>query len=361
MSRSAAPVEFDDFLESFDSSWGAIERARVGALYGFDHGELKKALDLIAGRLGAISPDTRIARFGQINSRRSGSSQGIEARSAEELINELNSLDLFAASKTLIVGPITRLEKETEERLIGYIENPNDRAIALFSFILDARDRNAEAAFLDGNLPRAIKARSRALISLAPRRGGLKEWIERYLKRESISIDRSALDELARLFRARPPWLSAELDKLALYVGSSGAPITSEAVEAMISHTRESALWELNDAIIRRSRDKALGALVDFARRGFNEQILMKLTQNELGRLFLVRSAKEARIEPGAIGRKGAMSARQVSARLGAIEGWPIDHIRRAALKSARTHRSIVAGGARASAALFSFIGRITS
>ena len=83
-----------------------------------------------------------------------------------------------------------------------------------------------------------------------------------------------------------------ETEKLALSVGDA-TMITMDDVEEMVGHTREEALYELNEAIAQHQPDMALRIVSRLLESGLHPLAVVAGLRNYLRRLLLVRSFLE--------------------------------------------------------------------
>jgi DNA polymerase-3 subunit delta len=110
----------------------------------------------------------------------------------------------------------------------------------------------------------------------APRR--LRGWVEAEAESLGVTLARGAGSRLVEVVGKDVSRLAVALEMLSLYTG--GAPVTAEAVDDLIAHTRESSVFELTDAIgdgdqmaaltaiasLIDQRQSALGAVMMLAR-----------------------------------------------------------------------------------------------
>lgn len=94
-----------------------------------------------------------------------------------------------------------------------------------------------------------------------PRRD-LAGWIEGAVRDRGHTISGEVADLLAEVAGPELGYIDDCLERLSLYVGK-GAPITEEAVAALVTRVRQSSIWELIDALGRRRLDRALAVLSD--------------------------------------------------------------------------------------------------
>jgi DNA polymerase-3 subunit delta len=93
-------------------------------------------------------------------------------------------------------------------------------------------------------------------------RDRLPRWIEDAAREKGHRIAGDVAELLAEMAGPELGYVADAVERLSLYVGP-GAPITEDAVAAVVTRVRQSSVWELIDAVGRRSTAKALEILAD--------------------------------------------------------------------------------------------------
>ena len=87
----------------------------------------------------------------------------------------------------------------------------------------------------------------------------LSDWVRQRAKQKGAGIEGAAVALLVEHVGPNLWLMDSELEKLALYCADR--PIDGDAVSALVSHARESSVFELVDAVMEKRSDAALGAL----------------------------------------------------------------------------------------------------
>lgn len=129
--------------------------------------------------------------------------------------------------------------------LLDYVASPNPRStLVLTATKADKRIKLWAALSKAGYLHELS----------APRAIG--RWLEAEARSAGIAIDPGARRRLVDVVGKDVSRLSVALEMLSLYAG--GEPISSEHIDDLIAHTRESTVFELTDAIAAGNQPRAL-------------------------------------------------------------------------------------------------------
>ncbi len=101
------------------------------------------------------------------------------------------------------------------------------------------------------------------LVSCEPlSREALPRWIQKAARDRGHEISPEVADLLAEIAGPELGYVDDAVERLSLYVGK-GAPIGEDAVAAVVTRVRQSSVWELLDALGKRSTAGALAILAD--------------------------------------------------------------------------------------------------
>jgi len=101
------------------------------------------------------------------------------------------------------------------------------------------------------------------LVSCEPlSREALPRWIEKAARDRGHKIAPDVADLLAEIAGPELGYVDDAIERLSLYVGK-GAAIDEDAVAAIVTRVRQSSVWELLDALGKRSTAAALAILAD--------------------------------------------------------------------------------------------------
>jgi DNA polymerase-3 subunit delta len=235
----------------------------------------------------------------------------------DKLIEEARTLSLFA-SKRLIIGlnaenalprrVATRGESPEAAPLTAYFRDPTPGVTLLLECRrYDWADREDKA-----KLERVAKFFSAVpqTVELAPLSADeAMSLSQRVAKHHKLDIAPDLLAELVEMLANDMSRLSADLAKLALYLGGKRA-VTPEDIEVLIPEARQSGVFELTDALAQKDRSRALALVDTLAKTGSYWPLQLSM----LARLF--RQALAAK-------EKGARAVPQVT-RLFQAQGAPM-------------------------------------
>jgi DNA polymerase-3 subunit delta len=235
----------------------------------------------------------------------------------EKLLDEARTFSLFAAARVIVgdnadaVLPKRVTAKgDTPETagLVAYFKDPTPGVtIVLECRRYDWNDREDKA-----RLERAAKfyAAVPETVELAPLSADEALALsQRIAKHHKLDIAPDLLAELAEMLGNNMARLSADLEKLALYLGG-GRAVTQQDLEALIPEARQSGVFELTDALAAKDRSRALSLVDTLAKTGE----YWPLQLNMLARLF--RQALAAK-------EQGARAVPQIT-RLFQSQGAPM-------------------------------------
>lgn len=174
--------------------------------------------------------------------------QGKES-SASKIIGAARTMPMMGDKRFVLVRGADNLASAELEPLAAYIEEPAAHAcLVLVAEKFDARSKIIKTAKAKGALFETAE--------LKPPQ--VARFIESECARRKQKIDGRATHALSDAIGADLSLLADSLDRLSLYV--DGGPITVEAVEACIAHSRTDSIWSLVDAISQKNRKVALTA-----------------------------------------------------------------------------------------------------
>lgn len=93
-------------------------------------------------------------------------------------------------------------------------------------------------------------------------RDALPRWIEQAAREKGHEVVPGVADLLAEIAGPELGYVADSVERLSLYVGPK-APITEDAVAAVVTRVRQSTVWEMLDALGRRQTAAALAILAD--------------------------------------------------------------------------------------------------
>lgn len=121
-----------------------------------------------------------------------------------------------------------------------------------------------------------------------------------YLKKARLKMDDLLLGEFVVRAGTDSRQLSGEVEKLSLYLGDR-REATLEDIRAMVSTTRESAGWDLADAVGERDLPRALQMVRQLDFQGMNSVRMIVVLENRFRELLILRQCLEqglGRLQP---------------------------------------------------------------
>lgn len=179
----------------------------------------------------------------------------------EHVLSAAKTLPMMAKRRLVCVRGIERWDAKDEkkkgvsalDRLLDYAQNPAETTVLLaVGGKLDKRRRLFTAAKKQGFLI--------ACDPLPPAR--LPSWIAARASELGAKLAPGAAEMIAEFAGPSLSQLSDALERLSLYVGSSGT-IDEEAVAMSLVRLKPTTVWELVGAVARRDRGQAIKALAE--------------------------------------------------------------------------------------------------
>lgn len=207
----------------------------------------------------------------------------------EKLFDEARTFSLFASSR-VIVG--TNAEAALPRRVTSRGDSPEAATMVEYfndptpgvTILLECRRYNWGDREDKSKLERVAKFYSAVpqAVELNPLTAGealaLSQRIAKYHK---LDVGGDLLAELCEMLGNDMARLSADLEKLAIYLGGDRA-VTQQDLEDLIPEARQSGVFELTDALARKDRSRALELVDTMAKTGE----YWPLHLNMLARLF---------------------------------------------------------------------------
>jgi DNA polymerase-3 subunit delta len=135
-----------------------------------------------------------------------------------------------------------------------------------------------------------------------PRERELPGWIRQRAEEKGGTISSEAISLLAALVGADLRLLDQELEKLLLY--ADGRQVTSDDVQALVSHARETSIFDLVDCVGRRQTDRALQLLHRLLEDGEPPLYLLAMLARQIRILIQVAELQERGLTPKEVARR---------------------------------------------------------
>jgi DNA polymerase III subunit delta len=193
------------------------------------------------------------------------SGSGIEQVSAKELspaviVERANTMSFFANRLVVVEDVIYFQDGQTAEvePFLDYLANPNPTTCLLFI---------AESVHRGRKLYKAFVKTGEIIEFCAPKRPQeWLVWVQSELKAREKSMNTQVASQFIEWTGHHTGVLSQELDKLIVFVGER-QKITWEDIKAITPQSIEMSIFDLLDAVARRSTAKALQALREVLRK----------------------------------------------------------------------------------------------
>lgn len=148
----------------------------------------------------------------------------------------------------------------------------------------------------------------------------IQSWVRNKALENNVVILESALNKLIEFCSLDMQRISGETEKLISFVGSN-SEITEEAVELLVGKDTDFQIYELTEAVARRSYDKSFEILYDLINKNQDKQRLFISIYYHFRRLFHASVSKSTSLELSAyLGVKEyvAKKAKEQAVRFGA-------------------------------------------
>ena len=169
-----------------------------------------------------------------------------------------------------------------------------------------------DAVFLDGKLTPSNPLRG-AIRKLGPERATVREfpalqrdaldaWVRRRAEAKGAQIEQPAVALLAEHVGSDLWTLDSEIEKLAIYCAER--PIAAEDVDALVSHTRESSIFELVDAVMERRTDVALKVMARLLGGGTSAQAQIAMIARQARMVALAQELARSKVAQNEWGKR---------------------------------------------------------
>ena len=244
----------------------------------------------------------------------------------EAAVEDAETLPFLASRKLVVARNATFLTGAKEqgkavhqlERLSAYANRPMESAVLVLAVMADKLDERKK-------IVKQLKERAAVVVfaPLAP--AELQRWVVRGAEQRGCVMSEQTADKLIRQTGSELQRLSAELDKLSLYAGSSGE-ITPEAVEQLAVRSTEYDIFSMIDAIAALRIDHALQMFYELLKRKEEPVRMVALITRQFRHILLVKALTEQGLSPQAIAAKLRLAPYAVKVTLD--QARKFDHVR---------------------------------
>ena len=175
-----------------------------------------------------------------------------------DALDEAEMFSFFAEYRLIIVENVQflnanssqKLSDKEVERLLDYINNPNEASVVVLLVPFDQVDKRKK-------LTKAIQKQT-AFVEVNPlKEQDVSQYIRRYVEGEQLNITKDALQELLVRVNYQLTEAMGELAKLKSF-SLTGQVINIDVVRTLVPRTLESNVFELTDAVMKKRVDKAV-------------------------------------------------------------------------------------------------------
>ncbi|MFK7693525.1 DNA polymerase III subunit delta [Paenibacillus sp. HJGM_3] len=224
--------------------------------------------------------------------------------SLDTVLEDAGTLPFMAEKKLVIAKNAVFLTgaKDTSkvehnpEKLLDYLKTPSDFSVLVLLVDAEKLDERKK-------LVKAVKDSSVAFPALSAE--DLIAWVGRQAERAGFSFAAGAADQFVLYAGSNLQTLSAEIEKLSLYVGQGGR-VTGDVVDALVTRTTEQNVFILIEDIVRLRLQRAFTIL----------QELIKMKEEPVKLTLLIARQFRIILQVKELSRQG-YSQQQLASQLG--------------------------------------------
>ncbi len=215
------------------------------------------------------------------------------------------------------IAPVTSQQNEYKS-LAAYISKIPDSTILV---LLDGRIRS------DNPLLRELSAKAKVKSFPLLRDTRLRQWIQKRVTEEGGSISPQAVDLMAKLVGSDLWIMSNEIDKLILF--TSGHRIEEEDIKAVVSHTQETNVFAMVDAILEFKAGTAEESLQQLLQRGAAPAYLLVMLSRQVQMIFRAKElGKQGKPKVEIQNRLGLTSEFALNKTLEQADRYPLERLK---------------------------------
>lgn len=145
------------------------------------------------------------------------------------------------------------------DRLLAYIQSPVDYSVIVFTVDADKLDERKK-------IVKTLKDRGGVIAFPALTADELARWVERQAAQKRFTFAEGAVERLIMNTGANAHSLSAEIEKLALYIGPGGQ-IGVDEVDRLVARSTEQNVFLLIEEIVHMRLDRAFSILYELIKQ----------------------------------------------------------------------------------------------
>lgn len=267
-----------------NKEWQKIASGKIAPIYlltGLEHHLFDETVDRLKKAIEGVD-DASVIRF------------DLEETVMEEVIEEADTLPflqdhkLIIATNAVFLTGKERKKNDVEHNLTvleAWLENPSPTATVVFI---------APYETLDGRKTIVKKMRKLATVIEARRLEGndLFVWIQNEAKKQGVDMTSSTAKTLVDRAGDNLVLLSAEIIKMASYLGGSGE-ITFETIETLVPRTPEMDVFTLTDSYVKGNVANSLSIYYDLLQNGEEPIMLTSLIAGHIRLMIHVQSLRK--------------------------------------------------------------------
>jgi len=175
-----------------------------------------------------------------------------ENTQVQDILNELNTISIFAKKRIIIYKNIDRLNKDATATLESYFENPNPDV----HFVLTAQSVNKGTKFYK-------KAEKQGVILDVPeekawqREKSVIRWLHEKINADGRQAEPRVVEVLVKQVGTEQNLLEQEIQKIYCYLGERTS-ITLQDVAAISSSVNVDSIWQLGESIFSFNLSEAM-------------------------------------------------------------------------------------------------------
>lgn len=171
----------------------------------------------------------------------------------EDVVTAANTLPFLSARRLVVVRDVDQMSSEDQAVLTAYVADPSPTACLVLV---------AASLAKNTRLYKALDAADAISEYAAPKRSELPGWVVALFKTKGRSISREGAEALVRAVGKDLRKMESEADKVIAYAGEK-TELGAEDVEAVVTETAPTSIFEFLDALGARQGAQALMLLDD--------------------------------------------------------------------------------------------------
>lgn len=243
------------------------------------------------------------------------------------------TLPMMAQVRVVIVKEAHELNDKDWEQLGALIEEPvPTTALICVGTKIDKRKK-----YIKRFIERGVVIEFRR-----PFENQIPEWIQKIAKKKGIKLSSDAVSLVHQLVGSNLQDISAELTKLAQYLGTRKQAGPDDVMQ-VISHVRMDSVFDLTDAIGRNDRARALHCLVNLLDHGQSEVGVLSLISRHIRILKLVNDGMREGLSGQRLSSRAGVSPYFLKSYIDQVRHWnerKIEHTFQALLDTDRALKS---------------------